>query len=374
LPRRLENDRWLFGVTIALCLAGAVMVFSASAVTADHQYGRSYIFLVRQAAFLLVGLFGMFALMRTDYRRLREPAVVYTVICVVLLMLVGAFFLDKSHATHRWIKFGPLGIQPSELAKLAVILYLAWFLDLKRRSAARMEFSKDDFLRTILPAIGPILILVALILLQPDLGTSVDIVLIATAILFVAGLSWKWLAIGCAAALPMLYLLISHVSYRQARLMAFLNPDADPLGAGFQLLQSLIAVGSGGFTGAGLMEGKQKLFYLPEAHTDFIYAVICEEFGFIGAMLLIALFGIYGWRGMRAAFSAPDGFGRLLALGITAMVLSQTLINFAVVLGMVPTKGIPLPFVSYGGSSLLVMLLATGVLLNISQQASEPQW
>ncbi len=374
MPRRLENDRWLFGVTIALCLAGAVMVFSASAVTADHQYGRSYIFLVRQAAFLLVGLFGMFALMRTDYRRLREPAVVYTVICVVLLMLVGAFFLDKSHATHRWIKFGPLGIQPSELAKLAVILYLAWFLDLKRRSAARMEFSKDDFLRTILPAIGPILILVALILLQPDLGTSVDIVLIATAILFVAGLSWKWLAIGCAAALPMLYLLISHVSYRQARLMAFLNPDADPLGAGFQLLQSLIAVGSGGFTGAGLMEGKQKLFYLPEAHTDFIYAVICEEFGFIGAMLLIALFGVYGWRGMRAAFSAPDGFGRLLALGITAMVLSQTLINFAVVLGMVPTKGIPLPFVSYGGSSLLVMLLATGVLLNISQQASEPQW
>jgi cell division protein FtsW len=374
LPRRLENDRWLFGVTLALCLLGAVMVFSASAVTADHQYGRSYIFLVRQAAFLLVGVFGMFALMRTDYRRLREPTVVYTALCVVLLMLVGAFFLDKSHATHRWIKFGPLGIQPSELAKLAVILYLAWFLDLKRRSAGAMEFSKADFLRTILPAIGPVLILVALILLQPDLGTSVDIVLVATAILFVAGLSWKWMVIGAAAALPMLYLLISHVSYRQVRLMAFLNPDADPLGAGFQLLQSLIAVGSGGFTGVGLMESKQKLFYLPEAHTDFIYAVICEEFGFIGAMLLIGLFGIYGWRGLRAAFSAPDGFGRLLALGITAMVLSQTLINFAVVLGMVPTKGIPLPFVSYGGSSLLVMLLATGVLLNISQQASEPQW
>jgi cell division protein FtsW len=374
LPRRLENDRWLFGVTLALCLLGAVMVFSASAVTADHQYGRSYIFLVRQAAFLLAGLFGMFALMRTDYRRLREPAVVYTALCVVLLMLVGAFFLDKSHATHRWIKFGPLGIQPSELAKLAVILYLAWFLDLKRRSAAAMEFSKEDFLQTILPAAGPVLILVGLILLQPDLGTSVDIVLVATAILFVAGLSWKWIAVGAAAALPMLYLLITHVSYRQARLMAFLNPDADPLGAGFQLLQSLIAVGSGGFTGVGLMESKQKLFYLPEAHTDFIFAVISEELGFIGAIVVIVLFGIYGWRGLRAAFAAPDGFGRLLALGVTAMVLSQTLINFAVVLGMVPTKGIPLPFVSYGGSSLLVMLLATGVLLNISQQADEPQW
>jgi len=371
LPRHLENDRWLFGVTLALCLLGAVMIFSASAVTAEHQYGRPYIFLVRQAAWLILGIFGMFALMRTDYRRLREPGVVCTAVCVVLLMLIGTFFLDKSHATHRWIKFGPVGIQPSELAKLAIILYLAWFLDLKRRNAAAMEFSKDDFLQTILPAVGPILLFVLLIVAQPDLGTSVDIVLIATAILFVAGLSWKWLVVGAATALPVLYLLISHVSYRQARLMAFLNPDSDPLGSGFQLLQSLIAVGSGGFTGVGLMESKQKLFYLPEAHTDFIYAVICEELGFIGAILVIALFGVYAWRGLRAAFTAPDGFGRLLALGITAMVLSQALINFVVVLGMVPTKGIPLPFVSYGGSSLLVMLLATGVLLNISQQAEE---
>jgi cell division protein FtsW len=314
---------------------------------------------------------GMFALMRMDYHRLREPAVVYTALCLVLLMLVGAFFLDKSHATHRWIKIGPANIQPSEMAKLAIILYLAWFLDLKRRTAFRLEFSKEDFLQTLLPAAGPVLVCVALILAQPDLGTSIDIVLIMAAILFVAGLSWKWLAVGVAAALPLLYLLITHVSYRQARLMAFLDPGSDPQGTGFQLLQSLIAVGSGGFTGVGLMESKQKLFYLPEAHTDFIYAVICEELGFIGAILVIALFATYGWRGLRASFSAPDGFGRLLALGITTMVLCQALINFAVVLGMVPTKGIPLPFVSYGGSSLLVMLLATGVLLNISQQATE---
>jgi len=374
VPRRLENDRWLFGVTLALCLLGAVMIYSASAVTADQLYGRSYIFLLRQAAWLLLGLLGMFALMRIDYRRLREPAVVYPTIFLVLLMLVGAFFLDKSHATHRWIRFGPLGIQPSELAKLAVVLYLAWFLDLKRRSASSMEFRKEDLLHTILPAAAPILVCVVLILLQPDLGTSVDIVLVAAAVLFVAGLSWKWLLTGAAVALPTLYLLITHVSYRQARLMAFLDPGSDPQGAGFQLLQSLIAVGSGGFTGVGLMESKQKLFYLPEAHTDFIYAVICEELGFIGALAVIALFGVYGWRGLRAAFAAPDGFGRLLALGITAMVLCQALINFAVVLGMVPTKGIPLPFVSYGGSSLLVMLLATGVLLNISQQAREPAW
>ena len=374
MPRRLENDRWLFGVTLALCLFGAVMIYSASAVTAGQQYGRSYIFLLRQAAWLLIGVLGMFALMRTDYRRLREPAVVYTTVCLVLTMLVGTFFLDKTHATHRWIRFGPVGIQPSELAKIAIILYLAWFLDLRRRGASSLEFCKRDFLHTILPATAPILAFVLLILLQPDLGTSIDIVLVATAVLFVAGLSWKWVVAGAAAALPLLYVLITHVSYRQARLTAFLDPGSDPQGAGFQLLQSLIAVGSGGFTGVGLMESKQKLFYLPEAHTDFIYAVICEELGFIGAIVVIALFLMYGWRGLRAAFGAPDGFGRLLALGITAMVLSQALINFAVVLGMVPTKGIPLPFISYGGSSLLVMLLATGVLLNISQQAAEPAW
>ena len=374
MPRRLENDRWLFGVTLALCLLGAVMIYSASAVTADQQYGRSYIFLLRQAAWLLLGLLGMFALMRTDYRRLREPAVVYPTVFLVLLMLVGAFFLDKSHATHRWIRFGPVGIQPSELAKLAVVLYLAWFLDLKRRGASSMEFRREDFRHTILPVAGPILVCVVLILLEPDLGTAVDIVLVTAAILFVAGLSWKWLVTGAAAALPILYLLITHVTYRQARLMAFLDPGSDPQGSGFQLLQSLIAVGSGGFTGVGLMESKQKLFYLPEAHTDFIYAVICEELGFLGAAIVIALFAVYGWRGLRAAFGAPDAFGRLLALGITAMVLCQALINFAVVLGMVPTKGIPLPFVSYGGSSLLVMLLATGVLLNISQQTREPAW
>ncbi len=370
MARRLETDRWLFGVTLVLCLMGAVMIFSASAIMAQQIYGHSYIFVARQAAALVMGLLGMFALMKLDYHRLREPAVVYTVLCVVLVMLVGTFFLDKSHATHRWIKLGPLNLQPSEIGKLAIILYLAWFLDLRRRRETSLEFSKQDFLQTILPAVAPIFVCVALIILQPDLGTSVDVVLIMTAILFVAGLSWKWLAVGAAAGLPVLLLLIMNASYRQARLMAFLHPDSDPQGAGFQLLQSLIAVGSGGFTGVGLMESKQKLFYLPEAHTDFIFAVICEELGFLGATVVIVLFAMYAWRGLRAAFNAPDGFGRMVALGVTAMVLFQALINFAVVLGMMPTKGIPLPFVSYGGSSLLVMLLATGVLLNISQQAA----
>ncbi|HKN24729.1 MAG TPA: putative lipid II flippase FtsW [Candidatus Acidoferrum sp.] len=370
MARRSDTDRWLFGVTLMLCLLGAVMIFSASAVTAQQQFGHSYHFVLRQVIWLVVGLLGMFGMMKLDYHKLREPAVVYTVLCLVVIMLVGTFFLDKSHATHRWIKVGPAQIQPSELAKLAVILYLAWFLDLRRRGATGLEFRKDDLMHTILPAVVPILVCVALVVLQPDLGTSVDIVLIMTAILFVAGLSWKWIAVGGAAALPMLFLLITHVSYRQARLTAFLHPESDPQGAGFQLLQSLIAVGSGGFTGVGLMESKQKLFYLPEAHTDFIYAVICEELGFIGAAIVISFIAVYAWRGLRASFNAPDGFGRMLALGATAMVLFQSLINFAVVLGMMPTKGIPLPFVSYGGSSLLVMLLATGVLLNVAQQGS----
>jgi cell division protein FtsW len=369
MARRSEMDRWLFVVTLALCLLGAVMIFSASAVTAQQMYGHSYVFVLRQVVWLLVGLAGMFGLMKLDYHRLREPAVVYTALCVVAVLLVGTFFLDKSHATHRWIKVGPINLQPSEMTKLVVILYLAWFLDMKRRAVTRMEFNKEDLLQTILPAVAPILVCVGLIVLQPDLGTSVDILLIMTAILFVAGLSWKWLAVGMGAALPVLISLIAFVSYRQARITAFLHPDSDPQGAGFQLMQSLIAVGSGGFNGVGLMEGKQKLFYLPEAHTDFIYAVICEELGFLGAVFVIALFAVYGWRGMRAAFNAPDRFGSMLALGVTAMVIFQSLINFAVVLGMMPTKGIPLPFVSYGGSSLLVMLLATGVLLNISQQA-----
>lgn len=375
MPRRLEMDRWLFGVTLTLCFAGAVMVYSASAVTAGEEYGHSTHFLLRQVVWLAIGLGGMLALMRLDYQRLREPAVVFSAICVVFVLLVAVFFLDKSHATHRWIRFGSFGgIQPSELAKLAVILYLAWFLGQKRRQSATLDFTKEDLVRTLGPALAPVLLFFGLIVLQPDLGTSVELMLIAAAVLFVAGLSPKWLGAGAVAALPGLYLLIMHVGYRHDRILGFLNPEADPQGKGFQLLQSLIAVGSGGFSGVGLMESKQKLFYLPEAHTDFIFAVICEELGFLGALVLITLFVLYAWRGLRAALGAPDRFGRLLALGITAMITSQALINFAVVLGMMPTKGIPLPFVSYGGSSLVVMLAATGVLLNISQQARPQEW
>jgi cell division protein FtsW len=366
MPRPLQTDHWLFGSTVAMCLVGTVMVFSASAVTAREQYGNGYYFLLRQLLWLVMGLAGMMLVMNLDYRRLRRPEVIFSGLFVALAMLVGVFFLDKSHATHRWIRLGPASLQPSELAKLAVIFYLAWFLEMRRRPETT---GVNDWKRTILPAVGPVLTLVALIVIEPDLGTAVEIFLISLAMVYVAGLNGKYIFGAALAAIPVVYLLVVRVSYRYERVIAFLNPTADPQGRGFQLLQSLIAVGSGGFSGVGLMESKQKLFYLPEAHTDFIFAVLCEEAGFIGGALLLGLFVIYGWRGMRTAFRATDEFGRFAALGITVMVLSQALINLGVVLGMMPTKGIPLPFVSYGGSSLLVMLIATGVLLNISQHA-----
>ena len=356
----------MFGSTLALCLVGAIMVFSASAVMARDQYGNGSHFLLRQLLWLGIGLAGMMAVMNLDYRKLRRPEVIFTALFAVLVMLVGAFFLDKSHATHRWIRLGPASLQPSELAKLAVIFYLAWFLEMRRRPDS---FGMNDWKNTIIPAIGPVLVLVGLIVIEPDLGTAVEIFIIAVAMLYVAGLNGTYIIGAGLAALPVIYLLIVRVSYRYERVMAFLNPTADPQGHGFQLLQSLIAVGSGGFTGVGLMESKQKLFYLPEAHTDFIFAVLCEELGFIGGAIVLSLFAVYGWRGIRSAFKTNDDFGRFAALGITVMILSQTMINLGVVLGMMPTKGIPLPFISYGGSSLLVMLLATGVLLNISRQA-----
>ncbi|MGB6432036.1 MAG: putative lipid II flippase FtsW [Candidatus Acidiferrales bacterium] len=366
MPRRLETDRWLFLATVALCLIGAVMVFSASAMTAREQFGSSYHFLLRQAIWLFAGLAGMLLLMNVDYRKFRNPSFLFTGMFVVMLLLVGVFFLDRSHATHRWIRIGPASLQPSEFAKLVIIFYLAWFLELRLQGHGP---GVNDWRHSLLPAVGPVVALACLVVFEPDLGTAVQIVIVAFALLFAAGLSWSYVGGASACAAFSVVLLIVDTRYRYERVIAFLNPSADPQGRGFQLIQSLIAVGSGGLTGVGLMESKQKLFYLPEASTDFIFAVICEELGFLGAIIVLGLFAVYGWRGIRAALNAPDMFGRLVALGITVMVISQALINLGVVLGMMPTKGIPLPFISYGGSSLLVVLLATGVLLNISQHA-----
>jgi cell division protein FtsW len=368
MPRSLQPDRQLFGVTLALCFIGAVMVFSASAVTAGQQTGNGYTFLLRQVLWIVIGIAGMFWLMNTDYRKLRQPRVIFTGLSVTLMLLIAVFFLDRSHATHRWIRLGPLSFQPSEFAKLVVIFYLAWFLEIRRKPRG---FGVNDPLHSLLPALGTVLAIVALILPEPDMGTACMILMIAFVMLYVSGLSLRYMFACGLAAIPAIYLLIVRVPYRYERAKSFFSPGADPQGHGFQLLQSLIAIGSGGFSGVGLMESHQKLFFLPEAHTDFIFAVVCEELGFIGGAVVLALFAIYGWRGFVAAMKAPDEFGRLLALGITTMVVGQAMVNLSVVLGLMPTKGIPLPFVSYGGSSLLGMLLATGVLLNISQHAEE---
>lgn len=368
MPRSVQPDRKLFGVTLALCLIGVVMVFSASAMTASEQFGAGYIFLLRQLIYLVLGIAGMFWLMNSDYRKLRQPRVVFTGLALSFVLLVGVFFLDRSHQTHRWFRMGPFSFQPSEMAKLALIIFLAWFLELRRLPR---NFGVNDPLHSLAPALGTTLVMAALVVKEPDMGTAFMIVLIAMVMLFVVGLSYRYIAGTVLAAIPTIYLLIVRVPYRLQRLEAFLHPDLDPKGAGFQLMQSLISVGSGGMTGVGLMESRQKLFFLPEAHTDFIYAIIGEELGYVGAVVVLVLFAVYGWRGFVAAMKAGDEFGKFLALGITTMVVGQALINLSVVLGLMPTKGIPLPFISYGGSSLIAMLLATGVLLNISQQADE---
>lgn len=368
MPRTLQPDRQLFGSTLALCLIGAVMVFSASAVTAREEYGSAYTFLIRQLLWVAIGMGGMFWLMNKDYRKLRQPRFIFSALSVTLIFLIAVFFLDRSHATHRWVRFGALSFQPSELAKLVVIFFLAWFLAIKRTPRA---LGINDPLHTLAPVLGTLLLVVGLVVTEPDLGTACMISLIAFVMLYIAGLSLRYVAGGVLASLPIIYLLIVRVPYRLQRVQTFFSPGSDPQGHGFQLLQSLIAVGSGGFSGVGLMESRQKLFFLPEAHTDFIFSVISEELGFIGAVIVIGLFAVYGWRGFVAAMKAPDDFGRLLGIGITTMIVGQALVNLSVVLGLLPTKGIPLPFISYGGSSLIGMLLATGVLLNISQHADE---
>ena len=304
----------------------------------------------------------MVVAMRVDYRRYKNPALVFSFLGITTLLLISVFFLDRSHNTHRWFRVGALSFQPSELAKPVLILFLAYFLEARTKAM-------DDWRNTLAPAAAPVLVLLGLIVLQPDLGTAIACAGIAACILYVAGMRLRYFAYAFGASLVPLYFLIFHVSWRRDRILAFLNPYADRQKTGFHIIQSLIAVGTGGITGTGLMEGKQKLFYLPEPHTDFIFAVTAEELGLLGALFVVTLFAIFLWRGMRVSWRTEDIFGRYLAVGITSMVVLQAFINISVVLGMMPTKGIPLPLVSYGGSSIFVTLACVGMLLNITKQA-----
>src|SRR5688572_15143637 len=336
------------------------MVYSASALVALERYQQPYLFVTRQVMWTVLGLALLAVAMRIDYRTYRSDTFVWALLGVVTVMLVGVLFSAPINGTRRWFGLGGLGVQPSELAKIACVLFTALILERRMHRIDELSYS-------LLPIGIVVAGLAGLILLQPDFGTAMSLLLIVVAMVFAAGLNYRYLVGAVLVALPALYIVLVSAPYRRRRLLAFWDPWADPLGDGFQIIQSLIAVGTGGVFGQGLMAGVQKLFYLPEPHTDFIFAVIGEELGLIGATGTLVCFCLIAWRGLRITARAQDQFGAFIAFGITTMLVVQAFVNMSVVIGLMPTKGIPLPLVSAGGSSLVVSLLAMGVLLNISQ-------
>ncbi len=362
MARKLQSDKWLFLATLALICTSIVMVYSASALVALERFQQPYLFVTKQMMWAAIGFAVMSIVMRIDYRTYRNDKMIWLLLGVVGVMLVAVLFSRPINGTKRWFGIGGFGIQPSELAKLAAIVFTAMILERRRARINELSYS--------LVPIGLIVGgLCALILLQPDFGTAVSLMVVVSVMVFAAGISYRYLFGAALLALPALYVILMQADYRRRRLLTFMDPWADPLGDGFQIIQSLIAVGTGGVFGKGLMQGVQKLFYLPEPFTDFIFSVISEETGLLGASLVVLCFCVIAWRGLRTAMRAPDSFGAFLALGITMMLVLQAFVNISVVLGLLPTKGIPLPLVSNGGSSMLINLLGIGVLLNISQHS-----
>jgi cell division protein FtsW len=361
MAKRVGVDKWLFGTVLLLVLFGLVSVFSASAVMAQQTTGSPYSFVTKQAAFALIGLIALFVLMRVDYRRYNNPKLIFTLMGVTGLLLVAVFAMSGMNGAHRWIRIAGTTLQPSELAKPVIVLFLAWWLQKRIHKI-------DDIKETLLPALIPPVLYIGLILKEPDLGTAMVCAAVLMLMLYLAGMQMKWIAVAAACAAPVMYWMLFHVAWRAARMKVFLNPEADPKGAGFHILQSLIAVGSGGIGGRGLMEGVQKLFFLPEPQTDFIFANICEELGLIGALCVVAAFCVLGYRGLRTAFLSRDPFARFLAFGLTTAILVQAFFNMSVVLALLPTKGIPLPLISSGGTSVFITLACMGVLLNVTRE------
>lgn len=367
MARKLKSDKWLFLATFLLVCASVVMVYSASAMLAQEEEGNPYYYLFKQGAWAVLGLFILWVVMRVDYRNLRQPVVIWTAIGVVGLALVAVLFMPARNGSHRWFAFGGITLQPSELAKLAIILFTAALLE-------RRMHRVDDPGYALLPIGVTAGLLCGLVLLEPDFGTALSMLAIVCVMIFAAGLGYRYIAGAAVVMLPVLAAVLLSAGYRRRRILCFLDPESDPLGCGYQFIQAKIAIGKGGIFGEGVMDGTQKLFYLPEPHTDFIFAVISEELGLIGATLIVLCFCVIAWRGFRAAVLAPDRFGAFLAIGLTTMVVLQAFFNISVVLGLVPNKGIPLPFVSAGGSSLLINLMGMGILLNVSQHATAPAY
>ncbi|HLM58225.1 MAG TPA: putative lipid II flippase FtsW [Pyrinomonadaceae bacterium] len=362
MARKLQADEWLFAAAVALSLFGVIMVYSASAVVASSQNHTQYYYVVRQAMWTAVGLVAMLVGMRMDYTLLRGGRVAYGLLGVTVVLLVAVFAFPPINGARRWIRFAGFSLQPSEMAKLALSVFLARFLE-------RRAGTEGAFFGTFAPCVLMTGLLAVLVVAEPDLGTALMLAVICVTVLFTAGARLTHLGLAAAPALVGVLALLLFVPWRLKRLVTFLDPWADQQGAGYQVVQSLLAVGSGGVHGLGFTEGRQKMFFLPFAHSDFIYAVISEELGLLGGLGVVALFALLLWRGMKAALGSPDRFGMLLGVGIVAGIVTQALFNMSVVLALVPTKGIPLPFISYGGSSLVPTLFSVGVLLNISQHS-----
>jgi cell division protein FtsW len=363
VARKLAPDKWLFAATTGLALFGVVMVYSASAIMAQRDEGSQFHYVIKQGVWVAIGFGAMLLMMQFNYQQLKNRRIVYGLLILCTIALLGVFAFSPINGAHRWIKLPGFRLQPSEISKLALIIFLAYFLE-KRAG------EEGDFWRTFLPCGLVTALLAGLVVIEPDFGTAMMLVLIFTVVVYTAGARVAHLSMAAAPALAVAAALLIFVPWRLKRLVTFLDPWADQQGAGFQVVQSLIAIGSGGTNGLGFAQGKQKMLYLPFAHSDFIFAVIGEELGLVGALVVVFLFALFLWRGVRTALLAPDRFGMLLSFGIVASIVAQALFNISVVLSLVPTKGIPLPLISYGGSSLVPTLAAVGILLNVSQHAS----
>jgi cell division protein FtsW len=363
MARTLKSDRFLFLAALLLVATSLVMVYSASAAPALEHFQQPSLFLMKQALWTALGLVALSIAMRVDYRRYRHETVVWSAFGLVLLLLVAVLFRGSVNGARRWFGVGGLGVQPSEPAKLVCVLVTALVLD-------RRMHRIDEAAYAVLPIAIMVGMLAGLVLLQPDFGTAMSLLLIAGVMIFAAGVNYRHIAGAVLVAIPTLSVLVLGSPYRRQRVRIFFDPWCDPFGAGYHIIQALIAVGSGGVWGKGLMNGVQKLFYVPEPYTDFIFAVVAEELGLVGTTAIVLSFAVMAWRGLRIAMRAEDAFGSFVALGLTTMIAVQGLINMSVVLKLLPTTGIALPLVSYGGSSLLVNLYGVGVLLNISQHES----
>ncbi|GGA20868.1 stage V sporulation protein E [Paenibacillus physcomitrellae] len=360
---RRAPDIWLLICILSLLAIGMVMVYSAGSVLGFHDHGDSFYFLKRQLLFAFLGLIAMFFMMNFDYRRLRKYAKLGLLVCFGLLVIVLIPGIGAVRGGARsWLGISSFGIQPSEFMKLGMILFLSYWL-------SKDTYDISRFVKGLLPPLGVSGLAFGLIMLQPDLGTGTVMMGAAMLIIFTAGARFQHLAGLALLGVAGFVGLVLAAPYRLKRITAFLDPWSDPLGAGYQIIQSLYAIGPGGLAGLGLGMSRQKYSYVPEPQTDFIFSILSEELGFIGGTLVLLLFLILVWRGMRVAMTIDDKFGSFLAVGIVGMVAIQVIINIGVVIGLMPVTGITLPLISYGGSSLTLMLTALGILLNLSRHA-----